>query len=186
MLDLYNEVREEIASGDAITWEGKGVISSLIRLWTSRSHASLVVRPPQVGLWMDRRFLIEAWEGEVNIRLLSSRLESYAKGGKAFWHRLKPECKPFVEVIERCALSKVGTPYDYAGLFLNAFGHISSDAAKYICSEFVGDVYSICLPNKIWIEIPPNEEVKRLLRGYALRPGEIAKLPIYEPEIRIF
>ena len=183
MVKAYEKVRPLIKSGDAITWRGKGFVSWAISFWSYRTHASLVVRPPDYEQFKDRRFLLEAWEGEVNLRFLSYRIDEY--DGQAWWHQLKPELEPFREAIGRYAISQLGKKYDYTSLFANMFGRVSADTRKYFCSELVGDVYRKTIPNKIWITIPPNEAVGRLLRGLALRPGGIASLPIYKPEVRI-
>lgn len=185
MMTLYEKVQPLIKSGDAITWRGTGLISWGISFWSYRTHASLVIRPPDYEGFKGRRWLVEAWEGEVNTRFLSNRLTAYDSGGMAWWHPLRDELEPFREGIATYVTEMVGKKYDYAGLFGNMFGRVSADARKYFCSELVGDAYRDRIPNLVWITIPSNASVGRLLRGIALRPAGIARLPIFKPEVRI-
>ena len=65
------------------------------------------------------------------------------------------------------ALAHVGIPYDYNGLLSSIFGRISTDARRFICSEYCQMAY----------------ESAGLIRptGKTLRPGEFLATGLFEP-----
>jgi len=178
----YQSIRSQIKSGDVITWEGKGLVSWLIRRWSKRSHASMCLDLADDN-GDDRRYILEAWEGEFNMRLLSKRLERYP--GKAFWHSLNPELDPYRKTIEYNSLSLLGTKYDYESLFANMLGHVSANAKKLFCSEAICLILRESIPNKILKGYRADKYANMLLDGIALRPGGIAQLPLFLSEIEI-
>ena len=131
----------------------------------------------------DRRYLLEAWEGEFNMRLLSNRLQSYP--GKAFWHHLSPGFDQDRRVIEYNSLSLLGIKYDYESLFANMLGKVSLDAKKLFCSEAVCHVFLKSIPIDILKGYRENKYMNMMLDGIALRPGGIAQLPLFLDEIEI-
>jgi len=131
----------------------------------------------------DRRYLLEAWEGEFNMRLLSNRLKPYP--GKAFWHRLNPELDLYRKTIEYNSLSLLGTKYDYDSLFSNILGRVSTDAKKLFCSEAICYIFLQSISNKVLKGYRSNKHANMLLDGIALRPSGIAQLPLFLDEIEI-
>ena len=178
----YSLIREKIKSGDVITWEGKGLISWLIRRWSNRSHASMCLDLADDN-GDERKYIIEAWEGEFNMRLLSRRLKEYS--GKAFWHHLNPELDPFRKMIEYNSLSLLGTKYDYKSLFKNMLGRVSANAKQLFCSEAICLILLQSIPRAVLKGYRSNRYANMLLDGIALRPGGIAKLPLYMSEVEI-
>ena len=136
-LGKYYLIRHRLAHGDALTWEGHSPISWLIKKFTFRSHASSVLR--QVDAGELRRLIVEADQGEVNIRLLSSKLDIYK--GKCFWHPLKKELYQYRDEIARFLWSNVGIKYGYGTLFKMALLRPSVGPKSFICSELTGASY---------------------------------------------
>lgn len=179
----YPEIRSQIKSGDVITWEGKGPVSWLIRRWSHRSHASMCLDFADKN-GDSRRYIIEAWEGEFNMRLLSKRLEGYT--GKAFWHQLNPAVfDKHRKSIEYNSLSLLGTKYDYDSLFSNVLGRVSTDAKKLFCSEAICHIFLQSIPKQILRGYRFSKYANMLLDGIALRPGGIARLPFFINEVEI-
>ncbi|MBN1830276.1 MAG: hypothetical protein JW884_14180 [Deltaproteobacteria bacterium] len=134
-LTKYNAVRDDLHTGDVITFAGSGLVSLVIRLATQRSHVALVVRLRDYEGDEKRRFILEA-NGihGISLHLLSSRLREYS--GKAWWLQLREEFSPVRPYIGTWAFAQIGTSYDYPGLFLNALGRVSDNARAYFCSEY--------------------------------------------------
>ena len=181
-LTKYLKFRPYMKVGDAITWKGKGLLSYAISLWTPRTHASAIFQPVKFEGEPDRVTLLEAWEGEFNLRGLRKRLETYE--GEAYWHQLRPEFDEYREDIGKYLFTIIGTKYDYEGLLANMFGYVKACDDKLWCSEAVG--FSL-LQIKLGIleKYLPNKYLKLLLSKKALRPGGIAQLPVYLAEVRL-
>jgi uncharacterized protein YycO len=137
----YYTYRDKMQTGDLIQWSGCGIISGLIKLisWSKFNHSSIVIRPSELGVFKDRRFILEALESGIVVRLLSERIRTY--GGHAWWYPLKDDFMDIREDLGKWALDKEGTPYDFGSLFKNIFGHVSADAREFFCSEFVAMNY---------------------------------------------
>jgi len=131
----------------------------------------------------DRRYILEAWEGEFNMRLLSNRLKTYK--GKSFWHPLNPELDPYRKTIEYNSLSLLGIKYDYESLFANMLGRVSMEAKKLFCSEAICLILLESIPRGTLKGYRANKYVNMMLDGIALRPEGIAQLPLFLNEIEI-
>lgn len=182
-LTRYRSLSDKMLSGDHISWEGRSLLAWAIQRWSHRNHSSMIFRPGEFASLKDRRWIIEADEGEVNVRLLSRRLEGYK--GKVFWHALRPEFDLYRGDIENFLNEQIGKPYDYHGLFANALGHIRQKQDEFICSELATAAYMECIPRNLLIKFLPNDQIARMLLGEVLRPGEVATLPIFEDEMQI-
>jgi hypothetical protein len=135
-LDLYNIYRPEMKTGDLLTYRTQGVVSTLIHIWSADNHAGLVLAPKEFEGEIHRRWTLEAIGGGARTAYLSYVLEHLH--GQAFWHQLKPEYDEFRNAIGCFALEKAGvSKYDFKSLIQMAFGVVSADAAKLICSEYV-------------------------------------------------
>lgn len=191
----YKKFRNQIQPGDALTWEGNNSISRIIRLKTHRSHASSCVS--KVMADQERRLIIEADQGEVNVRLLSVKLSDY--NGKCFLHKLKSRYHFLRPAIERFLWRQVGKKYGYGTLLKNVFKRADVNPRSFICSELTGASYHHPQGKKYRLsggfgyasliamlrEEEDNKYLRLLLRGKVLRPGGIALLPFFEPEKRI-
>ena len=168
-------------SGDCISWSGDNLFSRMIRIWTPRSHISIVVDSPPG--WPERRFIIEAAEGEVNPRILSKKLANY--DGHAWWHPLKPEFYLYRAELAKCFWDLIGIDYDDLGLVANVGGLVDEDDSAFFCSELAGYGYKKVIPIEYLKKFLPNHNLNLLLKGKALRPGGITGLPLFLSETEI-
>lgn len=166
----YKVARDRMQTGDVILWKGNSILGRLIRLWTPFNHASLIVRlEGYEGRDGERRYIMEALEGGIDLNLLSASIRGY--DGEAWWFPLKSKYDSQRNFIREYALDNCTAKYDYNGLLSNALGRISPDAQRYICSEFIlfawADAGVLWLPEKV------------------PRPGDIPNLGVTDWGVRI-
>jgi len=186
----YYELRSTIRPGDVLSYKGKGLISWLILRIDKRSHVSGIASSPTIH--EERCLIIEADQGEVNVRALSAKLRDYR--GEVYLHRLKPELDAYRNGIDSFYWAHIGLGYDYPDLFGNAAalltgnpnnGRVRADSDKYFCSELCGEAIRCGIPEATLKGYLPHEDLERLLCGIALRPGGISRLPIFQPAVRV-
>lgn len=174
-LPLYEEQIRNMRSCDLIEWQSHTAIGYAIRFFTRQrvNHSSILLRMDRAGL-EDRRFVIEALGGGLELRLMGERLRSYK--GRVWWYPLKrnlglPEC---IQDMVNWAIvqTAMGKGYDYGSLLSNMFGRVSVDGAAWFCSE----AYTAML------------QVGKLYdkNAQALRPGEFGALSLHEAPVLIF
>ena len=135
-LDLYNLHRSAMKTGDLLTYETEGVISSLIHLYSKANHAGLVLAPKEYEGEENRRWTLEAVGTGVRVAYLSDLLANLH--GRCYWHPLKPEFNDVRSEIGAWALCHSGvTKYDFWSLLKWPFKWVSADLSKLICSELV-------------------------------------------------
>lgn len=123
-------------TGDLLTYRTKGIVSSLIHLWSPDNHAGMVLRLAEYDGEIHRRWTLEAIGGGARVAYLSYVLERIH--GEAYWHQLLPKYASVRPLIGCFALEKAGVAkYDFKSLLQMAFGVVSADAQKLICSEYV-------------------------------------------------
>jgi hypothetical protein len=171
-LDLYEQFRPDIKSGDCLLWRSSTVIGWMIRLFTGHNvnHAGLTVCPSEHEIFKNRRFTIEALDDGIVFRLVSERLRLFS--GKVWWYPLLDDYDFARDHITMWALNMNGTPYDYDSLFKQVFGRVSADMRRFFCSEFC---YFAWKENGI-----------PLLEQPAPRPGDIPALGIFKEPRLIF
>jgi len=188
------KLREQMNPGDVISFEGRALISRLIRMKSARSHVASLVNGP--GDYRIRRLVIEADQGEVNTRWLSDKIKEY--NGKIWWHPLRPELEEYRPAISAFLWAHIGTPYDYKDMLWNMFRRPATDPKAFYCSELEGAAFYYPpekskkfkalhgLPEKVMKQYrDSNKQVRLLLKGKALRPDEVVKLPFFLPEVRV-
>jgi len=185
-LTEYYKYRDEMAVGDGISFRGTGFVSDAISFFTGqeRTHWG------NVGDWVTfggtqqkpRLPLFEADQGEYNIRSLSKKLMSYE--GEVYWHQLKLQFNGWRVNMWRKMWDMVGIKYDYKSLFANIFGRQPAEESELFCSE-AGGILVLEIPHEDLLSMIDNEYIAALLDGQALRPGGMAVLPIWEPEVRL-
>jgi hypothetical protein len=174
-MELYHMHSPQMASCDLLEWQSRTALGWAIRMVTRKpvNHSSIVLRMNREGL-EDRRFLLEALEGGMELRLLSTRLEKYK--GLVWWYALKPSLvtKKQRNRMINWAIVQTGhgKGYDYGGLIRNVFGRVSVDAKNWFCSE----AYTAMLQRG---GMYPKD-------GKALRPGEFDQLELHIPPVLIF
>ncbi len=141
MSNLYDAVKNDMRTADLLLWQSNGAVGRLIQTYTKSpySHASLVIRLSEYEGLERRRFTTESLRHGVVLNLLSRRLEH--QNGKCWWFALKPEWNDKRQLIGERALSYVGIPYDFKGIFRFLFGPVSADVTALYCSELVSMAY---------------------------------------------
>jgi hypothetical protein len=136
MTNLYDQVKNEMGTGDILYWRSNSLVGKLIRWRTGGegNHISQIIRIAECEGEDGRRYHTEALERGVYANLLSTRLNNFK--GKVWWLPLKPEWdSKRIEIGIRMA-SMWGTEYDFKSLFWQILGKVSSDAEQLFCSEF--------------------------------------------------
>ena len=144
-------------------WKGNDLLGRAIRMFSTFSHASLIVRLEQYQGLKDRVFLVEALATGLELRLMSERIKDY--NGEVFVFTPSGLGTTQQASIRDFALVECakGIPYDYGSLFANILGHVSEDCRKLFCSEFV------------WLAWLQARLVTPTLGNKAPRPGDIPK-----------
>jgi len=168
-LSLYNAHRPVMRTGDLLTYRTRGIVSSLIHIWSKDNHAGLVLDLDEYQGEKGRRWTMEAISGGVHTNLLSHVLEGV--DGQVFWSQLKPEFDDSRAKIMTFMLDQTGAcGYDYGSLLKNIFGRVNANLNKLFCSELVF---------LAWREAG-------IVKGdTAPRPSDLAKLGVTMPPILI-
>lgn len=135
-LDLYNQYRPLMKTGDLLTYRTYGVVSTLIHIWSHFNHAGMVLDLSEYQGEEQRKWTLEAVAGGPQVAFLSKVLEK--THGEVWWHPLHPEYDELRNEIGCFALEYVGvTGYDFWSLIRYPFQVVSADLNKLICSEYV-------------------------------------------------
>jgi len=166
----YEDYRCNIHSGDLIEWGSNTLIGWCIRQFTGMdvNHTSLALKLEHFKHLENRRFIVEALGRGIEVNLLSKRLDKFS--GTVYHLKLKPQYDRFRNDIAGWALDKLGTPYDYKNLFMQAISRVNADARQFFCSEFAYLAY--CSAGLICGEQAP-------------RPGEFTAYGLHETRVRI-
>lgn len=136
-LTVYNQVKDQMKTGDLLQWYTKGIIAYIIR-WKTNSpvnHSSLVIRLSEYEGMEDRRWTTEEMAHGAVLHLLSDRLENH--DGHCWWLPLDESWSDEKrKKVGEWALEKIGTPYDYKSIVEQLIGHVSTDARQLFCSEY--------------------------------------------------
>lgn len=165
-LSKYNEVKHLIQTGDLLMWSSDGIVGKAIRWRTLSefSHASLAIRLAEYEGAEGRRFTTEALADGVVLNVLSARLANY--DGRAWWYPLDEEkCRVKRSHVGECALSFIGTPYDYQSILRLCLRRVSTQMDKLFCSEYAAICYG--------------------LGGEAPTPADMPKLGIFKYPVRL-
>jgi len=138
-----------------------GCLPELQEAWEAYDHSQ------SERYLRSRRFVLEALEGGIVLRLLSERLKAHK--GCAWWYPLKDKFAACAPGMGAWALGQVGVPYDFGSLFANILGRVSADARKFFCSEFW---YMAAVNGGIKIDWPHG--------GKAPRPGDIDQFTCFK------
>ena len=165
-LSKYNEVKHLIQTGDLLMWSSDGIVGKAIRWRTLSefSHASLAIRLADYEGAEGRRFTTEALADGVVLNVLSARLAHYK--GRVWWFPLDEErCNVKRSHVGECALSFIGTPYDYQSILRLCLKRVSTEMNKLFCSEYCAVCYG--------------------LGGEAPTPADMPKLGIFKDPVRL-
>jgi len=194
----YEKIRKGVRPGDVIAFQGSGPISKGIAIYEyfrtgtpiskCITHVSGVVSGPEI---LTRKLMIEADEGEVNVRSISSEVAKYK--GRMFWYPLREELAVFRNAMDIMYWENIGKKYDY-GIYSKflLLGKAKVDHLRYVCSELVQCSFQI-LPTTVIEEILRHKKQKAedfpilncLCGCEVLRPNQIVQLPFFKPRIEI-
>lgn len=145
----YHKIRERIKNYDVIAFSGKGITSSLIKIFSGVTHVALVMKPTlRTGERLN--LIIEATSLDGNsgvvVNRLSNRLKYYE--GEAWWLPLKEELRIKADGKEAYEWLKKqkGKPYDYKqaiGSALDLLWNNEEDFSKFFCSETIAAFYEL-------------------------------------------
>ena len=172
MAAKYIVYRNLMQTGDLLLWRSHTVIGWLIRLFSKATvnHASLVLRLDLYEEFRDRRFILEALEPGIVLRLLSERLSNYK--GEVYWYPLLECYDEHRPRIRNWSLVQVGTPYDYGSLFQQIVQRVPTNPSRFFCSEYCFMAYEAAgLP---------------VISEKAPRPGDMPGLGIFRTPVRVW
>ncbi len=169
----YEEVRDSIKTGDLCEFRSaRGVIPWAIRKKTGKdvNHSATFVWQHVAG-FIPRLFIVEAVAEGVEARLFSRRYERFE--GDIFWSPLKSEHDGLRSHVEYWLWTQVGSSkeYDFEALLNYAVGRVVLDDTHLFCSECCQLALveaGVCAPTE-----------------FALAPGELSQLGVYEERVQI-
>lgn len=171
----YNLYRPEMQTMDLLQWKSPSLVGKIIR-WKTHgdvNHSGVVIRLPDID--RERLWTLEATGKGLMMNFLSSKLNNFS--GQVWWHPVKPGLQKEARMAVNWMMQRIGTPYDYGGLFKNILGKVSADAAALFCSEaiFLGWQFAAI---HLGVEI-----LKDLIDiKDAPVPPEMPALQMYQPE----
>ena len=175
-LSKYLAVRDQIQTMDLLQWHGDSWVSRIIRWKTggSATHCGIAFRLADV----DRVMTLEAVSRGAIPNPLSQILAKY--DGRAFWHPLKDEYRPYVGHSFNWMYDKIGTGYDFESVGGYLFGKVFADARALFCSEYVFLGWKVRCAEELTIKL-----FEWLLDIKAVPlPSELHKIGLYEEEGR--
>lgn len=142
-LTMYEQVKEQMLTGDGLGFANTGIVSSLI-MWKTKgdadpvnkislSHWGGLVRAGAYEGAERRRYTIEAMSIGFYPDILSDYIKNYP--GHIYWYPLKDEWNPYRDKIGAQILSMVGTGYDWLGVAKQALLKVNASARRLFCSE---------------------------------------------------
>lgn len=143
-LNLYNNVKNHMKTGDILQWHSYSFVGKAIRWKTSKkgdikrdvpNHSSMIIRLSEWEGIERRRYHTEAMNRGVYPNVLSRRLENFK--GRVWWLPLKAEWDSKREEVGLRLLDVWGTPYDYKSLVWQLIGKVSVDIRQLFCSEVI-------------------------------------------------
>jgi len=144
---VYEEVRDQINTGDLLLWHTYCLESQIIELKNNTSikcsHSSVTLRLE--GLRTDWLFDYGSLENGFEPHLLSKRLADH--DGRVYWFPLKDSSK--IADIEEQIRKYDGTPYGWKDLVAMAFYSPDKEPSEMICSEAVDIVVTGNVTGKI-------------------------------------
>lgn len=144
-LELYYQHRDQMKTGDLLQFSGEGLVSNIIKWKTGGkwSHSSLIIRFTDY----DRLMTFTAEPRGFMPILLSRYLREYK--GECWWFPLKDELEAGRLEVGKKALDMSGIEYDYASLFKQLLGSVSTNMNELFCSEacYLAYGYSGKAPN---------------------------------------
>ena len=175
MANKYQDIRENLTTGDCLLTKGTSPISRAIRLFSEYSHAYMVVRPKEYKWLMDRVFLLEAHTVGVRFILLSNLVQTKKGQIDVFKPKDLPEEKKDKLMVDAMISSASQIRYNFGGLFANLLRRTSTSLDSYFCSELVWVKWLKCGYIKMDSPVLTDDGAIGLSKGVSPRPGDIPK-----------
>ena len=141
MIKAAGSIRlKDAVTGDCLLLRSGGLVARLIELWSWWSHAALVLRLPFRDECI---YVAEATLPEVELRKAEEKVR-HARVAHLFRPAGLDVSTRYCLLRQATEVVACGVRYDVKGLVANAFGHVSADARRYFCSEFVWDMWQRC------------------------------------------
>jgi hypothetical protein len=173
-LTEYLKYREQMKTGDLLTYRTDGAISWAIRRWSpGANHAGMVLDLDEFSGETCRRWTLEATAHGPRMAFLSTLLENLH--GECYWHQLKPEFSEANRNAAGCwALEQQGVvKYDFKGILEYPFKLVSADMARLFCSEYV---------EFSWVK---GKIIPFVEQAAAYKPSELPTLGVTLPPVLI-
>lgn len=185
-LSKYLEVRESLKTGDVIAFGGTDLFARIIRAssHSAYSHVGMVVRFDQVRDAGGRVFILESVTQKGVVLLpLSAKLLTY-DGTGADWYPLAtaPQLENGArEKIFEYLMAQLGKSYDYRDIQMivkkiifkiKNLDKFMEDSTRMICSELVANALK-------------QAGVYEFKNSSLIAPGEIVKLSVFAPAIKV-
>jgi len=171
----YENIRNQLYTGDCILVKGKGIISRIIRLYTEYSHTYIIIRPKEYEELKDRIFLLEAHSVGVRMVLLSDVLEKKSGDFYIFQPFGLTDTMRKRILIDGLIASASQIKYNFKGLFKNLLKRTSISINNYFCSELVWVKWIKCGFITPTSYVLTEEGVFNVIRGISPRPCDIPK-----------
>ena len=142
-MTAYDEVKEQMKTGDCLLFSSFSPIASGIKMFTNSewSHAALVIRLSEYEGEERHRFYVEATAPYVKLTRLSGKMEHYT--GYIAWLPLPDYYDDLRSNMGHLMLECIDKEYDYKSVLKQALGRVSADFNKFFCSELCGYVWGI-------------------------------------------
>lgn len=136
---LYDQVRDQIRTGDLIFFRGRGPFSRLIRKITYCVYSHV-----GIAAWWAGHLVVFQSRIPIGVEVLPARRVVTKYDGQVDWWTVKAEFDR--ERLLTCAVAELGKPYSFLGLVKAAlpFGRRRDpvgSAESYFCSQFVSACY---------------------------------------------
>jgi hypothetical protein len=188
-IELYQQYRDRIRTGDLVEWKSFKPIGYAIRSITKEN-----VNHTSGAIWMHsvenafhgvsdpemRLYVGEAIANGFRSTFLSKEISTF--DGEVYWVPLKPEYDHKRLEIIRNVHALEGRPYDYKSLIQNLWRRVPLDATKPYCSE----AWHIALVKSGLLESDFSPTGKPKDKRCGLRPGEFYKTGLFLNPIRIY
>ena len=168
-LTVYNSVREQMGTGDAILYRSRGsFLGWAIQKFSDFNHAGVCIRFGPDCYGTDRVWTFEAVGHGICPGFLRENVERYH--GEVWWYPLKEEFYGRRDLMLECATTLRGTHYDFKSLIKNILGRVSADMDSLFCSEY-------------WFVVARYGGV--VSGDTAPRPGDIPKFKCFKTPVKL-
>jgi cell wall-associated NlpC family hydrolase len=172
---LYDQVREQIRTGDLVFFRGRGPLSRLIRKLSLSvySHVGILA-------WWSGHLIVFQSRLPIGVEVLPARRVVWRYDGQVDWWSVKPEHADRLdrEKLLSIAVAELGKGYSFRGLFEAGWqllgGRLSGRRDPvalpegYFCSQFISACY-----RQAGLDLAPDEGDACTSPGSIVRAGRV-------------